>query len=312
MFETRDVPAAWPIALAGILAVGLSACGSSEPIDAHLVPDEPGIYAVDNNELATRLDGTREWEVQTWDRRSRLDNDVELVVFDPSLGTAGREPVQLRRVGWVRSEIASDGSILPAEDNQWEASDDPAFQVPVRITHVAARPDVIRLTPAVPLSDGLYALRLRTATAAKNARFGVHWPDVDRRTYSSANCLDRYVGATPELRGCADQPGQILARGLKLHLVQPEKTIVNGAPALIVRGVVANTSERVRSLPVLEGQLRDASGTVLRQWQFAAAANEVPVGGSVPFKTVVQDPPAGAKNVNVSLVPTGTLGQARN
>jgi hypothetical protein len=133
---------------------------------------------------------------------------------------------------------------------------------------------------------------------------------VDRRTYASANCLDRYVGSDRPLRPCSDQTAELLARGLELHLVRPEKASVNGADALIIRGVVINKTDRPKPLPMLEAQLRGSGGTVLKRWQFATDQVELQQGASAPFQTTVMSPPPGVQDVHIRVLPMTAVREA--
>lgn len=294
------------------LVIGLAACGgwSSRSPDAALVPDKAGFYAARDGELFMRLDGSPEWEAKTWGERQTLDNPVEFVIYDPTLASAGSQAVQLVRVGWVRSDIDPSGAILPAQGSRWQPFDDPEAAIPLRITHVAARGDVLRLTPDRPLADGLYSLRLRTRQGAKHARFGLQWPRVDQRVYASTNCLDHYVGSSQPLRRCTDQTAELLARGLELHLVQPEQTSVNGTNALVIRGVVINKTDRPKPVPMLEAQLRGAGGSVLKRWQFAIDQSELPQRGSAPFQTTVMSPPPQVQDVHIRVLPMPVVREA--
>lgn len=291
----------------------LAGCGSSSQTfpDAHLVPEEPGFYAVHNNQLMKRLDGDREWESETWKWRSDLPADVEFVVYDANIKNSGKpkhELVRLHRVGWLRSEIDADGNIQPiVKGNRWVVPETEVTRVPLTVDNVAGRADVIRATPGKPLSDGLYSLQLRSGRGSKNSRIGVNWPALDHDKYAGRNCFDRYAGLQGErLRPCGRQHEFMMARDLRLHLVKPRRQTVNGVDRMVVQGVLANSGKDPRQVPPLTGELKDGNGQVIKTWRFIPEADSLAPGESVSFETVVESPPPDTKTVTVNFGRTMT------
>ncbi len=92
-----------------VLLASASACaGTREP--SYPVPDEPGIYSFTSNDTLRRLDGDRDWEVETWPERSNMPGNVQFVINEPALaGRSAGNSVELWRVAWVRSEIDAAG-----------------------------------------------------------------------------------------------------------------------------------------------------------------------------------------------------------
>lgn len=303
-----DFDFAWrkPV-LAAAAATLVTACSfSSEPDypDAHLVPEDEGIYFVHRGELK-RLDGDREWEDESWPWRSSLPANAEFVIFHPSLNYEQEVPgqsVRLGNVGWVRSQISSsDGEILPNTGSRWGVPNSELFQVPVDLQPVAGRGDVVRVTPLEPLQDGLYSLQIRKAGADKTARIGVNWSSVDHDRYAASHCVDRYIGATGEADGykpCEEQQ-LIVAEGLRVYLVNPRNEQIDGVDTLVVQGIVVNTSEHPRSVPPLTAEVEGADGTILKQWTFTPSASELAPGQGVSFQTQLSGPPNGTKSVRV-------------
>lgn len=284
--------------LALTLTAALSACSGFGG-----APREPGWYAVEGETLH-RLDGDRDWEQKTWKERSNFAPSVSFVLRDSrvaALGTDFGRVIQLHRVGWLRSEITQEGDILPVSGSQWVDADIEELRVPVRLQTDAENEEVIRVIPQQPLDPGLYTLRAQFPSARIEARAGVGWPAVDRRSYAAASCVDRYPGSTERYRPCVDQQQAVASASLKIHLVKPELRNVPGyARQLIVKGVVVNTSDRSHQIPPLKAHLVTEEGIVVKRWEFNADAVELPPGASAAFESRVPAPPAGASNVQVT------------
>lgn len=181
--------------------VGLSACaGSREP--SYPIPDEPGLYALTSDETLHRLDGDREWEVETWPERSSMPIGLEFVVSDPALvGRPAGTSIELWKVAWVRSEINADNQAMPIEGSPWAVAPLEPFRVPFRYESPPDQRDVVHIVPTPPLQPGLYALRI-VNPGARQARVGVGWSSIDQRWYSAANCVDRYAAEGNAYRTC--------------------------------------------------------------------------------------------------------------
>ena len=265
-------------------------------------PGDTGLYAAHSGELQ-RLDGDREWEMQTWETRSNLSPGTELVVRHPDLVNAGdalREMIRLRRVAWVRSEITQEGDIVPVEGSTWAVADVDELRVPFRVETYDSDAQTVRVIPENRLERGLYSLQLRTGSNTLSARLGIDWNSVDRRQYSAAHCVDRYLGATVRYRPCSEQEQALASRWLRIHLVDPEMREALGQQKLIVQGVVVNTSERKRRVPTLEAQLRSTEGEVLKTWRFDPVSAELDPGTSTRFRSEIPDPPPTTSNVHVT------------
>lgn len=293
-------PGQWLVALLMAILSGCAGLG---------LPGESGLYSVQDGHML-RLDGDREWEMDTWEERSSLNPGVTFLIRNPGLATSNNlsNQIHLRRVGWVRSEINQQGEILPVEGSQWAATGIDELIVPIRLEPHPDNSEVVRVIPQARLERGLYTLQLNSASGRQvNARLGVEWPQVDRRSYSAANCVDRYPGSEVEYRLCANQRQAIANKWLKVHLVQPEiRNLPGQQKELIVKGVIVNTSNRPRSVPTLEAQLVTDEGVVVRRWEFNASMQEVQPGASIHFKSELINPPSGASNIHVTFASLGS------
>lgn len=306
----------WPSGVAAlVLTAGLSGCAWL-PFGDHQepVPRKPGLYALHDGDLQ-RLDGDREWEMETWEERSNISPEVAFVIRHPQLPASMEQldgAIHLSRVAWVRSEISEEGDILPVDGNQWVTTDVDELRVPVALEPYADNSEVVRIVPRTRLQGGLYTLHLRTAAAQVNARVGVGWASVDKRAYSSANCVDHYLGDAILHRLCAQQEHAFATKWLKVHLVEPEVREITGQQReLIVSGVVINSSRRPRRVPMLEAQLRSTQGEVVERWQFEASTAELQPGASARFRSSLPDPPAGINKVHVIFaIPSSSLAGA--
>jgi len=278
-------------AMVAIILAGCSATG---------VPDEPGLYAVDSDGDLQRLDGSPEWERETWPERENLRPETRFVARYPETG--GQKTIVLRKVGWVRSEIRSGAEIGPPQGRRWVTAPLPQLVVPVQLVNETA--ETVTIVPqSGALDPGLYALQVDSGGRRLQARFGVGWSTIDQKRYASAHCMDRYLDASTQYRSCATQHLPVPTDGLQIRLVDPDKRFVGEKVNLVVKGTIANTSEQKRAIPTLYGQLKDQSGRVVHRWEFASPVPELEPGAYVPFTTVAEQVPPTATDVTVSFQP---------
>ena len=93
--------------------------------------------------------------------------------------------------------------------------------------------------------------------------------------------------------------------GFDLSIENTARANENGIPELVVDGVVANRSSIARPVPKLKLVLRDGDQRVLQSRVFSAREERLPPGGRTPFHAVVEDPPAAATEVAVTIVAGG-------
>jgi len=302
-----------PLALSLVLA----ACGGPDfAVNGRELPepDDPGLYVLASDGELRRVDGSPEWERQTWALRSDLAPDIEFIVLDNSLAGAsgGRTvPVRISRVAWLRSELEPTGQAAPAAGSQWVATGLDTFDEPVVATPHPRIDGLFHLQPTAPLQPGLYEISLDTGSL-RRARFGVLWNATDQRVYSAEHCVDRVLDYTARFQLCGQNgvsqaqyvaaPAPTLPQppsplGLQISLDKPVKE----GGGLTITGNIVNTSGSMRRLPELQGQLLDSSGQVIDSWVFAAPASVMQPGESTPFSTW-RPSPNGVARLNVDFV----------
>jgi hypothetical protein len=214
--------------MAGLLAAALSACGGgggggggsdndiaqvevqSDESDMQL-PARYGLYVLQEGQLG-RLDGEKNFQVETWQSRSSLASNVRFIVFDRALGDRSlrlEDAIKLRRVAHVRNDVAASGAATPLQKDVWVVADLPPFAIPVDFRPMHGSPEMVEVIPFRPLPPGLYSLQFRAGDSAVAGRFGVKWSNIDKAQYAGANCVDRYPGSPPSYRLCSDQSAQL-------------------------------------------------------------------------------------------------------
>lgn len=292
------------IAAAAALAA-LSGCAGTRP--PFPIPEEPGLYALDSHDKLQRLDGDQDWEVKHWPERANLSPDTRFVILDPAIGTnsgGSADRFQLWRVAWVRSEIGDENLAMPTKGSPWAVAPIAPFGVPLSVMR-APRDPAVMLTPTTQLTPGLYNLHLDGSSVAHDARLGILWPSVEQREYSARNCVDRYVTQN-SYRTCTGLTGtqQAMAvQGLTVTLVDPTR----GPDGLVVQGVVTNTTEQTKMMPLLQVTLHDQSGQEIGRRVLQPSVKTLAPGDRMTFRTAMLQP-SGPAQVKVTLVPYPNAG----
>lgn len=90
--------------------------------------------------------------------------------------------------------------------------------------------------------------------------------------------------------------------GLRLNSVNSSRTLVDGAPALVIEGKVTNTTGSRRSVPPMRGSLRDAKDQELQSWTFSAANPKLDAGESTTFHTEIKQPSPQATGLSINFL----------
>lgn len=308
------------------IALTLAACGGGPQFSAGgralPTPDEPGVYALKPDGELARIDGSPEWERKTWPARSDLAPGVEFIVREPTLAGApgqAEEAVDLWRVAWLRSELEPTGQAAPVSGSQWVVARLDGLGVPLAATPHPEIPNIFHLGPAERLGPGLYELQVSPpGVEGRQGRFGILWNSLDKRTYSSAHCVDRVLGGGTSFQPCtASRAGGHVGgtrsaayggpqstpepAGLPLRIELREPVRENGG--LRIRGTVRNASGSVQPVPMLQATVVDRSGQPVDSWEFAPPESRIAPGGQLLF-TSWRPVRQGATRLDVDFVRT--------
>jgi predicted Zn finger-like uncharacterized protein len=159
------------------------------------------------------------------------------------------------------------------------------------------------------------AIRARAATRAKRNRAtveGAGWAGV-------AACLVAVLGAAfvfridvvdafPRAAGAYAAVGvEVDPVGLAVEELQAELIDENGAPVLVVEGLVRNVARSIRDTAPLTAVVRDASGAVLAEWSLALESPQLDPGATERFRTTFPAPPEQGARVDVVIAGSGQV-----
>jgi hypothetical protein len=284
--------------------LGAAACtGPSAPP----LPGSYGLYARNDDHLM-RLDGSPDWERETWDKRADLSPHSALIAFDRSLVNAlPDETLILQNVAWVRYQVTADAQSEIRRVGEWAVTDLPEFRVALNYFPVPQNAEMIEMHPRQELLPGLYSLKLQRSESVLASRFGVAWDDVDRDNYNQAHCVDRYVidGQT-SFRPC----GAAISGRLEIGDVKTARVDV-GVPSLLVTGAVHNASAALLPVPKLDATMKDEAGNELGRQTFALDQKLLAPGASADFRLVIDHPPNNVSLVSIGVAPNASTANAQ-
>ncbi len=105
------------------------------------------------------------------------------------------------------------------------------------------------------------------------------------------------VGLSAEPGGAgldARERKEPVGAGLVIRDLKHVQRLTDGAPIVVVKGLVANVSKQTRKVPPLRAILTDANGVEVARWTFSATATALPPGETTSFETIPKDPPGGS------------------
>lgn len=258
------------------------------------LPKFYGLYAVNRNAFV-RLDGSPDWEIQTWPNRENLPADVQFLMFgrqfSMSLQPLDRSIV-LERVASVRSEKTAAGTlVLHPLGTVWAAPNLPAYRIGLEFRPVPDHPDMVIAQPDSPLPPGLYSLKLLGEGEVLESRFGVAWSRVAESQYAAEYCVDLYPnGYEP----CG-------AEFAVYDLRAARGTASDNSQSLIIEGKLVNTSPVPALLPALATSLMNAQGQVVQDLPpLSFQGGMLDPGGVYNFRITVSDPVAGATRLRIT------------
>ena len=163
------------------------------------------------------------------------------------------------------------------------------------------------------------AIRARAATRATRNRAtveGAGWAGV-------AACLVAVLGAAfvfrvdvvdafPRAAGAYAAVGvDVDPVGLAVEELQAELIEENGAPVLVVEGLVRNVARSIRDTAPLTAVVRDASGAVLAEWSLALESTQLDPDATERFRTTFPAPPEHGARVDVVIAGSGYASPAQ-
>ncbi len=90
---------------------------------------------------------------------------------------------------------------------------------------------------------------------------------------------------------------------LRLTDVSFANSTLQGRPALTVKGTISNGGLRAVTTPLVLVKLRNAAGRDIFQWTYQLPDPMLDPGAKVQFETSLADPPAEARNLEVTFAP---------
>lgn len=117
---------------------------------------------------------------------------------------------------------------------------------------------------------------------------------------------DRLVGYVPMAHDLLDQIGlrrEKPGAGLELRNAgTPERFVHNDTEVLIVRGIIANVSDRVRAVPTMKLVLLDKAKNPVQEKLSQPRVTQLDPGGTSSFQIILERPDPTAVEVNVLFV----------
>lgn len=164
--------------------------------------------------------------------------------------------------------------------------------------------------PAPSLQDKPHAaIRARAANRARRTRLAVEgagWAGVAASllVVIAAAFLFRVdvVEAWPRAAGAYAAVGlDVDPVGLAVEELEAELIEADGAPVLVVEGLVRNTAGADRAAPALTAQVLDATGAVLAEWSLTLESPALSAGAAERFRSTFPAPPEAGARVEVVL-----------
>ncbi len=90
---------------------------------------------------------------------------------------------------------------------------------------------------------------------------------------------------------------------LRLTDVSFSQSMQEGRPALTVKGMISNDGAAAITVPPVLVKLRNAAGRDIFQWIYQLPEPMLGAGAKVTFETTLADPPAEARNLQVTFAP---------
>jgi predicted Zn finger-like uncharacterized protein len=99
-----------------------------------------------------------------------------------------------------------------------------------------------------------------------------------------------------------------LGAGLSINDVKSTRESISGKDVLVVRGVIANISDKERPVPMLELRLSDLDGKLVQSAKTTPLKAQLAAGDQIGFKIQVEDPSPLARRLEVTFIERGGEG----
>jgi hypothetical protein len=91
--------------------------------------------------------------------------------------------------------------------------------------------------------------------------------------------------------------------GLRIEVGEQARVVEDGAPVLVVKGTVANVSDRPRRAARIQGTMFDAAGRPAQTWDFAPNKEILAARETIAFETQVKNPTPTATRFELNFLP---------
>ena len=120
-----------------------------------------------------------------------------------------------------------------------------------------------------------------------------------------------FVPATEGIYSMIGLGDDSLGAGLSINDVKSTRESISGKDVLVVRGVIANVSDRERPVPLLELRLSDLDGKLVQSADTAPLKKQLAAGDQIGFKIQVEDPSPLARRLEVTFIERPAEAQAQ-
>ncbi|HVO15405.1 MAG TPA: DUF3426 domain-containing protein [Alphaproteobacteria bacterium] len=90
--------------------------------------------------------------------------------------------------------------------------------------------------------------------------------------------------------------------GLRIEVGDQSRAVEEGAPVLIIKGTVANISDRPRRVAHIQGTMFDAAGRPVQSWDFAANKEILAAHETIGFETRIKSPAPSATRFELNFL----------
>ncbi|MDA0996876.1 MAG: zinc-ribbon domain-containing protein [Proteobacteria bacterium] len=115
--------------------------------------------------------------------------------------------------------------------------------------------------------------------------------------YFSRSTVMEALGSVLEMVGLK---GESLGDGLDIRDTKASRESIGGKDVLVVRGVIANVSEKTRQVPMVTLSLQDLDGKTVQSSEAAPLKTQLNAGEQIGFRIEIKEPSALARGLKVT------------